>query len=82
MENNNTTLTAAEAWRAAFSLTYANVRKFLNDALFWAKVFLAFCYIVATFLLLFNESETLIPNGIGLAMFGFAIYYFNKKKIV
>ena len=77
---NNTTLTTAAAWRAAISLTCADVRAFLSSAFEVLKAVALLVYILVAFCLTFNESETLLPNLAGITMFLLAYLYVNKEK--
>ena len=76
----NTTLTTAAAWRAAISLTCADVRTFLVNAFDVLKAILALVYLFAALCLCFNESETLLPNAAGVIMFAVAALIVKRNK--
>lgn len=79
MEANNTTLTTAAAWRAAISLTCADVRAFLSTVFFWTKIVLTFVSLLAGLTLFFAESETLLPNMIGIILLAAAALYVKRN---
>lgn len=80
METTNTTLTTAAAWRAAISLTCADVRSFIANVFYWAKVITAFVYLFLAVVLVFNESETLLPNFAGMAMLAVGALYVKRNN--
>lgn len=77
--NNNTTLTTAAAWRAAISLTCADVRAFLSTVIFWTKIVLTFVSLLAGLTLFFAESETLLPNMIGIILLAATALYVKRN---
>lgn len=79
METNNNTLTTAAAWRAAISLTCADVRAFLSTVFIWAKIVFAFVYLMGSLLLVVSESESVLPNVIGFALLGLLALYVKRN---
>lgn len=64
----NTTLSVAEAWRSAISLTFAEVKHIFHRVYEWALILSLLAYLFTAVALIFSEGESPLPNVVGLAM--------------
>lgn len=78
---NNTTLTTADAWRQAISLTLTDARSFVRTAFEIIKIIFAFTYLGAAVIFTFSEDETSMAlNIVGIVMILVAAAYYNNSK--
>lgn len=81
METANNTITTADAWRQAISLTLTDARSFVRTVAELIKIIFAFAYLGAAILFTFSEDEQSIAlNIVGIVMIAVAAAYYNNNK--